>query len=281
MALNRRKLKEWVTRRTLTPPLAIRFALWHSGKHGLSLVCQLATEGGTEDWPDVIERQVSEEAQDHANGWPGRQQYLVQAYTEKSDESIGEFALSMTASNTSLATTSLSLLDNETPDAELMNAGNLPPDFNHPHALVTTQQMRHTEALTRYVVELSMASRERDGQIIAVQQKQIDEMSKSRLDMTDMLEKMLSRSQERSLVQDKYDKEQGRKDKIMSTLLGFVLPEMARRAGVPLPEDVSNDIRLIFLKLPDEMQNEIMAALPEDDKDKLMDIFEGKTETTH
>lgn len=281
MTLNRRTLAEWVGRRTLQPPVATTFRLFHEGRHGLNQVCELPLEGGAEDWPDHIARLVHDESQTHASAYPGRQQYMVRAYADGIDQPIGEYPFGLTAGDEGSAAT-LSL---QTPDYNTAMTGQIPlQDFSHPHAMVMAQQMRHNEGILRSLVDVTMHSRDRDGAIIKRQQEHIDHLEADRMKVLEMAEELMSRKQERQIVQEKWDSEKRRKDQIMAKLITFVLPEFAKRAGVAgvkaAPSNGEADkeldeIKRMFLKLAPETQNQIVAELPEDDSDRLLTIFEG------
>ncbi len=273
MGLNRRKLKEWVARRCLTPPAPAGFALMHIGRHGPALVCNLAAEGAPDDRADAIERLVSDEAGDHVEGWPGLQQYKVVALNEKGAP-MGEHPFTLAAGASDDTASSLAM---PTPDM----GGMAGTELNHAHTMVTVQQMRHNEGLVRALVEMSMTSRERDQEIISKQQRQIDKMQDRQLDVIEMMEGMMSRSKERELTQQAYDEDKERKDKLLAKVTQLILPAMAKEAGVAVPEDVVETVRGIFLRLPDETQNKIIADLPKPDAEKLLELMESGAETKH
>lgn len=275
MGLNRRKLKEWVSRRCITPPPPASFALMHVGRQGaLALVCKLEAEGAPDDRANAVERLVSEEASDHVEGWPGLQQYKVVALDQK-DEPVGEhpFTLQSGAREDNAAT-----LGMPTPDMGPAGAESL----NHAHTMVTIQQMRHNEGLVTALVDMASASRERDQAIIETLQSANDKMSHRQLDLIDLVEGMLTRKQERELTQQAYEEDKGRKDAVLAKVVKYILPAFAKEAGVPLPDDVATTVKEIFLRLPAATQTQIIEELPEVDGEKLLALMEGNTEeTTH
>jgi len=282
MTINRRKLCEWVARRTLTPPMATAFKLFHVARHGVALVAEIPLSGGAEDWPEHVARACHEEATGHVDGWPGRQQYIVRAYVEGNDEPVGEFPFGLAAQGEA----STAELAQATPDYQAAMAGQIPlQDFSHPHAQVMAQQMRHNEALIRFLVDVTMHSRDRDGAIINRQQSHIDKLEADRFRIVEMTEDMLSRKQERAIKQERWETDKQRKEQLMAKLLQFVIPEAARRFGMTstLSENQQqgaeelDEIKQLFLKLPAEMQNEIVNQLPEEDSDRLLSIFEGRS----
>jgi hypothetical protein len=274
MGLNRRKLKEWVSRRCLTPPPPTSFALHHIGRHGPALVCRLEAEGAPDDRGDAVERLVSEEVADHVEGWPGLQQYKVVALDAK-DQPMGEWPFTMQAAGArDDATSHLAL---PTPDMGGMGAESL----NHAHTMVTVQQMRHNEGFARALVELAMSSRERDADIIAKQQRQIDKYADRQLDVIEMMEGLMTRKQEREIAHATYEEDKHRKDQVLSKITQYILPAMAREAGVQLPEDVGESIKMIFLRLPEDTQSLIIKQLPEIDRAKLFEVLEAEPETKH
>lgn len=281
MVLNRGKLRQWVSRRTLSPPIASRFAVFHIARHGDALIVSVGSAGSQDDWASTVERVVTDETADHVEAWPGRQQYVVRAYSDGNEESVGEFPFAL-AANAGAGGETVALLAAQTPDHDAAMIGQIPlQDFGHPHAMVMGQQMRHNESLMRCCVDLAMSSRERDGQIIARQQHQIDKMADERHKLLDAAEQMYSRKQERELVQNSWDEDKSRKDAMLSRVLEMVLPEMARSAGLSLSGDVADEIKKLFLKLPEDVQSKVVSSLPKEDGKRLLDLFEGKTETQH
>jgi hypothetical protein len=268
MGLNRRKLKDWALRHMLRVPPANAFAVYHVGRHAPSLVTAItADEGTTDDRAETIERITVEEVTDHVEAWPGRQQYFVKATGENNDD-LGEFAFAMSSRGNS-ASSDLTVYPPE-------NDPHGSSEFQSPHAMVTLQQMRHNEGLVRWIVELSRSASERDAQIMAAQQRQIDLMEDRRMDVVGMLEGMYSQRQERDLKQSKQDKDEARKDKLLRLVTNFVIPEMARRSGFTPPGDVAEEIKQIFMRLPEDTHTLILEQLPKPDRDKLLDLFEGK-----
>lgn len=271
MALNRRKLREWIGRRALTPPLAVRFELLHVAQHGTNMVCQLNVQGSTADWAELIERQVSEESSDHVAGWPGRQQYIVRAYSEAED-TVGELPFALTARDGMGSEATADLMQTP-PDVEEFMRGQLPDNFSHPHALVTQQQMRHNEILTRLMCEMAMHSRERDVGIIKSQQEQIDKMQRSRDEAVELREEMMDRSAERDMRIGKYTDDKARKDKLLSHVTKIILPEMARQAGLPMTDDILIELKRFFMALPQAVQESI---LEQPDSNRFLDLVFGK-----
>ena len=270
MGLNRRKLKDWATRLLLRQPPALRFSVYHISRHAPALVLQISADGTAEDKAAAIERSTADEVTDHVEAWPGRQQYYVQAFGAD-DEDYGQFAFSMAARGNGAG-------------ADMMVA---PPEHDphmpfdasqHPHALVTVQQMRHNEGLVHALVQQSRAAAERDAEIIAGQQRHIDQMEERRIDFWQMIENMHSQKQERELQSANLTAENDRKEKLMKMITGFVIPEMARRSGVKLPGDVQEKIKGIIMQLPAETHELIMEQLPEKARDELLQFMEGKQE---
>jgi hypothetical protein len=262
MTLNRRKLHQWIDTQMCTPPLANRFELFHEGRFGVNRICQLAfdEELAPDDAPSELERQVSETVGDHCDGFPGRQQYMVRAFSDEHPR--GEFAFGMSA-NAMLHTGAAEAMGHEPPD---MEAGR---SFSHAHAQVSAQQMRHNEALMRGFVELAMSQRERDADIIAQQQQTIQKSQRQQMDVYSMIEDMLCRQQERRLVEAKYDKDEERKGGLMKRL-DFIIPEIARRAGVPMMAKgdggegspaSTREMAAFFMDLSKEMQEGVLDAL--------------------
>jgi hypothetical protein len=150
------------------------------------------------------------------------------------------------------------------------------------NAMVSIQQMRHNEGLVRSLVDLASSARERDQEIISKLQLQNDKMSNRQLDMIDLVEGMLTRKQERELTQAAYEEDKERKDKTLGVIMKYVMPAFAKEAGIEMPGDAAATIKDIFLRLPVETQNKIIADLPEIDGNKLLALMEGAdTEATH
>ncbi len=273
MGLNRRKLKEWVARRCLTPPSPASFVLMHVGRHGAAIVCKIdADDGAPDDRAAAVERAASEEAADHVEGWPGLQQYKVMALDGKGG-SAGEHPFTMQAGSRDDGAAQLGM---PTPD---MGHGG---DGMGVNAMVTIQQMRHNEGLVRALVDMAGSARERDQEIIGKLQVANDKMAGKHLDLVDLLEGMMTRKQERELAQQTYEEDKARKDKTLSVIMKFVMPAFAKEAGIDLPNDVATTVREIFLRLPEETQNQIISELPEPDGQKLLALMEGaSTETNH
>lgn len=297
MGLNRRKLKEWVTRRLLTAPKAEAFALLHEGRHGASKVCDLvANSGSPEDRAAMVERLVSDECKEHVEAFPGRQQYIVRALDGKGN-AVGEHPFSIAATGNA----SSSALAMPPPELESAYANQVidpqrVPEMSHAATMVMVQQMRHNEGLVAKLVELSTEHAERDAGIIRDQQLQIDRMEGRRLETIGLLENLLSQKQERDLVQAEYDNQEHRKERLMTKLEDVVFPAIMRSAIVKgmlnqgkadgvISDDAAEEIKKLFLKLPDEMQTEIVNELGEDDAHRLMDLFarghEGREDTEH
>ncbi len=289
MALNRRRFQEWVERRMLSAgEVPARFQLEHVSKAGpCSLVCKLepiSDAAGADDIAQIVAEQVHQEAIDHIEGWPGRQQYVVRAYTE-TDREVGEFAFFQIANHITHTQASRSMVE-LTPEQDAMAAGHLPnaEQLGHPTAMVANQQMRHNEGLVRYMTEMSAMSRERDASIIRSLQASNDRHEDRNMQMMQLFETMCSKQLERELATKTYEDDRDRKERLMENLNKWVLPEIAKRVGVALPasdkssgEDSATmvaDIRDIFLSLPDEMQNAFVAELEESKRDRLMSIFE-------
>ncbi len=309
MAFNRRKLREWVARRSLTPPVAKAFALWHVGRHAPSLVCQLPCEAADPtDRQHEIEQAVQDEVADHIEAWPGRQQYLVKAYDAAENE-VGEFALSMIARDSRMDVSAELAL--RTPEQEAAVAMGHESCANSPAAMVMMQQMRHNESLVGRLYDLSVANSERDARLIALLTKKNEKLEDRRFEAVEMIEAMYCRRQERNLRQQKFDDDKNRKERLLSNLTTMVLPEIAKRVGLPanasrpthVPTNGSNGangssgangasgssgangagahredprvaaMREIFMKLPDQMQNDIVNALEPDDQHALLSIF--------
>ncbi len=300
MGLNRRKLKEWVARRLLTEPKPSSFALLHEGRHGTSKVCDLVAESGSpEDRAAIIERSVSEECKEHAEAWPGRQQYLVRAL-DAGGKAIGEHPFWMTATG-NRASTALAMPTPEQEDAahhaHIIDPQRAVPEMSHAATMVMCAQMRHNEGLVAKIVELATDHAERDAGIIRDQQLQIDRMEGRRLETIGLLENLLSQKQERDLVQVEYDNQEKRKDRMMGKLEDVVFPAIMRSAIVkgmlkkdkgddgPLSDDAADEIKQLFLKLPEEMQSKIVSELGEEDAHRLMDLFsrghENREDTEH
>ena len=272
MSLNRRKLKEWVTRRSLTPPVAERFALYHQSRGGPNIVLNLIADGSGEQLADGIERQVREESKDHVEAYAGRQQYLVRAFDEHNAQ-LGEYPFALTASRT--VTDAASALALPTPDQDDVFNGQAPEQFSSPYAMLLNQQMRHNEAMVRYVVEMSMAKGERDCQIITKQNEHIDRLEGRRIEYIELIEGMYSERDERTLKLKRYETDQARKEKLLGTITNFVLPEMARRGGIPLGDGLT-ELKQLFFRLPKKLQDEVVASLPPDDAEKMIELLVGK-----
>jgi hypothetical protein len=291
MSLNRRRFVDWIERRMLSVgDRPASFHLCHLGRSGgHSLVCKLepVAEAPADDIAHALAEQIEAEAIDHVEAWPGRQQYVMRAYTEAGHDA-GEFAFFQTANHISHTHThAVGGITELTPEQAAFAGGNMaqPELLGHPLAMVASQGMRHAEGLVRFMVEQSAMNRERDAQIIKQQQAMIDKMQGRQTKMMDLVETMSSRQAERELAEQSYNDDKDRKDKLLDRLTTLVLPALAERAGVPtalLGADGGvdiNEIREIFLKLPDEMQDSIVGTLSEKDQATLLSIFKRKTET--
>ena len=157
--------------------------------------------------------------------------------------------------------------------------------------MVMVQQMRHTEGLVAKLVELSTEHSERDAGIIRDQQLHIDRLEGRRIETITLLESLLSQKQERDLVQAEYDNQEKRKDRMMGKLEDVVFPAIMRSAivkgmlnkdkgdGTPLSDDSAEEIKQLFMKLPEETQSKIISELGEEDSHRLMDLFASGHET--
>ncbi len=289
MPLNHRRFVDWVERRMLSAAGSpSRFELCHVNKAGgYAVVCKLEPmEGaGADDIAETLAEQVAAEAMDHVDAWPGRQQYVVKAYT-KEEHDAGEFAFYETANAVTNSRASEMLID-MTPEQHALAGGHLPqPEMlGHPTAMVASQQMRHTEALVRSIVDMSTRQSERDTQIIRQQQSAIDKHDGRYIQMLELVEDMHSRQAERELEAKKYDDDNNRKERLLSNLTKYVLPAIGLKAGALVggkgkPAAGDDDdaktvakIRAIFLNLPKETQDKVLADCTEEQKDTLLDAF--------
>jgi len=289
MSLKRRKLRDWVVRRLLTAPAA-RFELHHIARHGSSKVCDLAPgEGSAEDRAATVERQASDESRDHADAFTGRQQYVVRAVGGAAEQ-LGEHPFWIAAGGLAEGASALAL-----PTPEQLHAAHgdvyVPidpqrmPGHELSHAVVqlVSQAQRHNEALMRQLVELSTSHAERDAEIIRSQQQQLDRYEDKRLERHQWTEELLSKKLERDMSHEAHMNQERRKDRLMDKLEKFILPAIMKSAAIKgllggatdqqTKDDVADRIRQLFLKLPEETQNQIIAELGEDDGHALLDLF--------
>ncbi len=286
MGLHRRKLKEWVARRLLTAPKADSFALLHEGRHGTAKVCDLAADSGSpEDRAAVVERAVSDECKDHVEAFAGRQQYLVRAL-DGSGKAVGDHPFWITSTGNKASGALMLPTPEQDADshAHIIDPQRNAPEMSHAATMVMIQQMRHNEGLVAKIVELSTEHAERDAGIIRDQQLQIDRLEGRRLETITLLEGLRSQKQERDLVQAEHDNHEGRRDRLMGKLEDVVFPAVMRSAVVKgmlnkgkkdgvISDDSADEIKQLFLKLPEEMQSKIVSELGEDDAHRLMDLF--------
>ncbi len=305
MGLNRKKLKEWVHRKLMAVEPSEAFTLWHVGQHALQLVAHLSSaERNSDAVVDDIEQQVVYEASGHIEAWPGRQQYLLKA-NDRDGEEMGEYPFSL---NGRQALSPGEALAEPLPELEHLAGGRVGPEFSHPAALFMLQGMRHNEALTKMVIEMGGRSHERDGRIIAAQQRTIEYLEKEKREFFDLHEEMRCRRHERELKQQEHEADAQRKDRLLGSLQTLVLPPLAAKLGaalsvdspVPLPAAVSppdgsaeahaaNDerteedpsekddlqaIATIFMSLPADKQAEIMDSLSAENQQRLLEIIQ-------
>lgn len=307
MALNRRKLRDFIELRLTQLPLADRFVLVHEGRFGPNEVCVLDFDPKLpeEDAPSSLERLVSETVEEHVDGFPGRQQYFVRAFA--GDTPRGEFAFGETASFSSRVGQALT---QDTPEMDRLShasaygggggaAAGLAP-LTHAHAQIVAQQMRHNEALTRGIVELSTRQSERDAEIIAGLQRNLARHEDRAAEMIQLREEMLSDEQVRRLQDLKFERDDQRKERLTKRLEGL-LPHIFRRLGVPAsvaghitggsqkaetksgeadahegPDPVGGlvtRLRDYFMGLPPQVQDEVMDALTDDHAPELLNII--------
>ena len=270
MALNRRRFIEWIGRRMLYGDNPARFDLCHLDRaRGSSLVVKLQPlpNVATDDIANHIADEVHNEVLDHIEGWPGRQQYAIRAFTAGGEE-VGEFPFVQTA-NSVIHTNAGEMLSEATPEQNALASGMLPnpEQLGHPTAMGAQQLMRHTEQLTRFTVEMASMRAERDAQIIRIQQTSIDKHTAQQSKMVEVMEAMYSRQAERDLAEKTYRDDESRKERLLDNLTRLVVPALAKRAGVPaelvgaataVAGDGAGDgaarssvVRDIFLKLPE------------------------------
>ncbi len=277
MSLNRRRFVSWIERRMVSADLPRRFELVHIDRGSRSVVCRLApkAEVGADDIGEQLADEVHQEVIDHVEAWSGRQNYVVRALSEDGRE-IAEFAFFQVA-NSLVHTHAAHEIGELTPEQDALGGGRMPlaEQLGHPTAMVATQLMRHTEALTRHLVEVTSMQRERDAQIIRQQQQAIDKHETQHLKFMEMVEDMTSRRQERALAQAEHDANEARKAETFERINTLVLPAVAEKMGFsgPKAEDVLKELRSIFFSLPEEMQESVSAALPAEQKQKLFAIL--------
>lgn len=259
------------------------------------MLAQLAWEVEPSELPDHLERQITEEVAAHVDGLPGRQQYLVRAY--RGEEQIGEFCFWEQALG-SAASEAASALSFHTPDADPFNPFNTAPgqrvEFSHASSMTVVQQMRHNEVLMRCLVDMATKNRERDNELIANLTRSVEKYQRNELKAADMMEGMMSRAQERKLVQEQHDAEEARKEKLLGKLNNYVLPEIARRMGLPglapggAPSDGASGadgdldrVAQLFLKLDSKLQEKIIEELGEEDASELLSVFERRGGAAH
>lgn len=267
-----------------------------SGRGDGTVVVRLSPRAGAS--PDELAAELADaiesEASDHAEGWAGVQQYGVRA-VDAAGAAVGEFAFRLGAS--ALATTAADSLAELTP--EQARAGATPAALelmtHHPMAQATAQLMRHTEALTRQVVELATRNAERDGRIIREQQQAIDRYARRERETWEIAETMLSAKAERDLKERQYADEASRKERLLERLNTLVIPAVAKRIGMPGAAlgtgaaagaaaaggaDTVGEIRRIFLSLPSELQDDVLAKLSDADRETLLSSFERGAATS-
>lgn len=286
------------------PPAALELVHLAGGSGGRSdggsVVVRLSPRAGAS--PDELAAELADaiesEASDHAEGWAGVQQYALRA-VDAEGRACGEFAFRLGAS--ALATTAADSLAELTP--EQSRAGATPAALelmtHHPMAQIAAQQMRHAEALTRQVVELATRNAERDGRIIREQQQAIDRYARRERETWEIAETMLSAKAERDLKERQYADETSRKERLLERLNTLVIPAVAKRIGMPPAAlgtgaaagtaaataaggDTVSEIRRIFLSLPSELQDDVLAKLSDADRETLLSSFErgGATSDT-
>lgn len=292
MALQRHKLRDWIERRLTELPLATRFELHHEGRFGLNRICELKLDESQpiEDAPGALERTITETVGDHVSGFPGRQQYMVRGFA--GEQPTGEFPFGMTASSfSSDLAESVALV---TPEMDMMRHNDGGAVLTHAHAQVMVQQMRHNEALMRGLVEVTTRHAERDAEIIATLGKQNQEYADRSLSVQSMMEDMLSQEQIRRLADQKFQKDEDRKARLMKRLETMVLPHLAAKAGL-LPaastssagsdggSDSAAKLKALFFSLDPETQNEMTETLGPDKTTELLAIFKeiGEREKAH
>jgi hypothetical protein len=288
--LNNRKLRDWIEMRMSLPPLADSFRLYHESRHGYSLLAQLAWEVEPAELPDHLERQISDEVTQHVDGLPGRQQYVVRSY--RGDRQTGEFTFWEQAV-TGAASEAASALAFNTPDADPFGPFQSPRggDFSHASSMTTVQQMRHNEVLMRCLVDMATKNRERDVELIANLSRQVEKHQRNELKVAEMMEGMMSRAQERQLTQEKFDADEDRKERLLAKLNTYVLPEIAKRLGLPgmaptgdggseTDKDLDK-VAQLFMGLDSKLQETILNELGEEEAAELLSVFERRGGASH
>lgn len=266
------------------------FELVHVGRSDSnpSTVCKLTPiqKVSADEIAIALADEVEAESEDHTQGYPGRQQYVLRGCTSEGRQ-VGEFPFWTSASNVMTHSHAATSLVDLTPEQAALSVGTMPEQLGHPTAMVATQLMRHTEGLVRNLVEMSSVNRERDAQIIRQLQAANDKHEGRHIQTLELMESMHSRQQERQLATKTYEHDEQRKDRLLDKLTTMVLPAVAQHLSLPGVGSSDNgdvsvaDIKGIFMRLPDEMQNSFLEALNEEDKAKLMSAFEGGGGTKH
>ena len=279
MAFQHHKFKAWITRRLLTPPLADRFELHHrDAVGGSSMICRLdvAPQASSDVLGGALARQVSEESSEHINGLEGRQQYIVRAFV--GEKPIAEFAFHDYCASLSHAATSLA-----EPIPEVMGTATPPASIERAIAAMVNQQLRHTEAMTRLVVDLTSRNGERDIKLIASQQTHIDRLEGRCYETNELLESLLSKQAQREFERQKFETEQAHKEALFKKIMDQIVPGLAHAWKIPLPSGIkvpvadedsnTETIKRLFSDLPKPMQDEIMSTLGEEKGLELMQAF--------
>lgn len=275
MSFPRRRFVDWCARRLLTAGEEPRsFALYHVQRTGTAaLVAKLALCGdGADDVAAHVAELAEKEAQDHAAGFAGRQQYAIRAYGAGTPESgapeLGEFPFRYAHSSIGVQTDAATELLGPMPEPSARAAVT---------DMATVQLMRHNEGLVRLLVEVTSQKGERDAEIIRAQQAQIDRLTQRQLTSYELVERLLSEERERELKERAWDADEARKDKLMARLEEIFFPAVQKRFGIPMPGagggGVLDEIRELFISLPDATQSAVLDALPDDKAHRLLDLL--------
>lgn len=251
-----------------------------------ALVVQLTPrQGGVPD--DVIGEladAIESESTDHAEGMGRTQQYAVRAL-DAGGSVLGEFTFR--SGGAALVSRIGDELGSPTP--EQMTAGAPPAGLEamayHPMAQLAAQQMRHTEALTRQLVEMSTRNADKDARIIREQQSAIDRYARREREMAETWEQLLCRRQERELEDRRYNDELEQRERLLERLNTLVIPAVARRIGMPAlaagagagtdETTTVGQLRRIFMGLPSAVQDQVLGELSDADKETLLSAFES------